>query len=121
MAGVGDGSLAIVVYDRWHKKNPAAPYLMGLCRALVYVVAGLAATSTLPGAVLAGAALLFLYVVGLTFAARFRWRGIGLLIAGISLLDASLIAVHAPALLPLLFAIGCFALTRILQRFVSGT
>lgn len=114
-------ALAIVVYDRWHKQNPAAPYLMGLCRALVYVVAALAATSALPGAVLAGAAVLFVYVVGLTLAARFRLRGIGLLIAGISLLDASLIAVHAPALLPIFLAIGCFGLTRVLQRFISGT
>lgn len=112
---------AIVVYDVWHKKNPASPFLMGGCRALVYVTVALAATAALPRTVLLGAALLFLYVVGLTFAARFRFRAIGPLIAGISLLDAALIAVLAPALTPFLLAVACFGLTLVLQSFVSGT
>ena len=28
---------AILIYDAWHKGNPLAPFVMGLCRALVYV------------------------------------------------------------------------------------
>ncbi|MEE9321405.1 MAG: UbiA family prenyltransferase [Granulosicoccus sp.] len=45
---------------------------------------------------------------------------VGLLIAGISLLDALLIASQG-AWLWMLFAIGCFALTLMLQRRISGT
>ena len=36
----------VVLYDVWHKGNPLAPVLMGLCRAGVYVTAGLAAGGT---------------------------------------------------------------------------
>ena len=31
----------IVLYNAWHKGNPAAPVVMGLCRVGVYVMAGL--------------------------------------------------------------------------------
>lgn len=61
---------AILVYDLHHKGNPLGPLLMGLCRALVYVVAGLvvARSATLP--LLVGAALLLGHVVGLTALAK---------------------------------------------------
>jgi 4-hydroxybenzoate polyprenyltransferase len=61
---------AIVLYDWHHKGNPFSPLLMGLCRALVY--AGAAATLVRPFwvPVLLGALALFLYVTGLTLAAK---------------------------------------------------
>ncbi|MCK6545222.1 UbiA family prenyltransferase [Myxococcota bacterium] len=34
---------AIVLYDLWHKSNPVAPFVMGACRALLYLTAGLVA------------------------------------------------------------------------------
>ncbi|MFN3624871.1 MAG: UbiA family prenyltransferase [Hyphomicrobium sp.] len=61
---------AILLYDWHHKGNPAAPFVMGLCRALVYVVAATAVVPELPAAVLVPAAALLAYVAGLTFTAR---------------------------------------------------
>jgi 4-hydroxybenzoate polyprenyltransferase len=64
--------LAAVItgYDAWHKRNPFGPVIMGLCRALVYVTAALAVSGRLGGAVLGGAIVLLLYVVGLSYLAR---------------------------------------------------
>jgi 4-hydroxybenzoate polyprenyltransferase len=61
---------AIVLYDAWHKANPLSPVLMGLCRLLVYVVAGLAVTAALPAELWIGAFLLLAYLIGLTYAAK---------------------------------------------------
>lgn len=61
---------AIVVYDAWHKGNPASPLLMGLCRMLVYVTAGLAAGGRFGAPLAAGAAVLFAYLIGLTYVAK---------------------------------------------------
>lgn len=61
---------AIVFYDWYHKTNPLSPVVMGLCRALVYVTAGLAVAVPLPDALLAGAALLLCYLIGLTYTAK---------------------------------------------------
>jgi 4-hydroxybenzoate polyprenyltransferase len=60
----------IVLYDAWHKENPASPVVMGACRAAVYVTAGLAAGGTLTLPLALGAVSLGGYVVGLTFVAR---------------------------------------------------
>jgi 4-hydroxybenzoate polyprenyltransferase len=60
----------IVVYDAWHKENPASPVVMGACRAAVYVTAALATGGALTLPLLFGAASLGGYVVGLTFVAR---------------------------------------------------
>jgi 4-hydroxybenzoate polyprenyltransferase len=60
----------IVLYDWQHKGNPIGPVLMGLCRALVYIGAGLAHSADLPGPLLAGALLLFSHIVGLTYLAK---------------------------------------------------
>jgi hypothetical protein len=77
----------VVLYDVWHKQNPFSPVVMGLCRAAVYVTAGLGAGGTF-GAPLGGGALAVgSYVVGLTFVARqenrrsFRAGGTLLLLA----------------------------------------
>lgn len=59
----------IVVYDAYHKNNPASPLLMGLCRGLVYVTIALALGGIGPQLLFA-AALQIAYVVGLTYAAK---------------------------------------------------
>ncbi len=60
----------IVLYDLWHKNNPFSPLLMGACRFLVYVTAALAVARTLAPPVVVGAASLFAYLIGLTYAAK---------------------------------------------------
>lgn len=167
----------IVAYDWHHKKNPLSPVLMGLCRALVYVVAGLAIARSLPAEVAIGALLLLSYIVGLTYLAKQETLGqvsnlwpllflaapvahgawlalsqplvwsflvafaalvavavalifrrdpgdigeaIVLLLAGICLFDAVLIAGAGEPTLALA-AVAGFFLTIILQRVVPGT
>jgi 4-hydroxybenzoate polyprenyltransferase len=75
LAGVGLVVL-IVLYDLWHKDNPVSPALMAGCRALVYVIAGVAVASELPGDLWGAVALLFVYVVGLTRVAKVEGGGI---------------------------------------------
>jgi hypothetical protein len=75
LAGVGLVAL-IALYDLWHKRNPISPALMAGCRALVYVIAGLAIADELPGELWGAAALLFVYVVGLTQVAKVEGGGI---------------------------------------------
>ena len=167
----------IVIYDRFHKGNPLAPVLMGMCRVGLYVTAALTVAPVLPTPVLVGGAVLLLYVLGLTYAAAHEhthalvrlgplvglggpavvtysllwgpwlakctlvafalWvlralrlvrmrtphairTGIVALIAGISLVDALLIAnAGQPQLVPM--ALIAFVATLGFQRFVSGT
>ncbi len=61
---------AIVLYDAWHKANPAAPLLMGLCRVLVYVATAATLTGGVPSEVVGGAIVLLAYLIGLTYVAR---------------------------------------------------
>jgi hypothetical protein len=176
MGGLGLGA-AIVMYNRRHKDNPLSPVLMGICRVLVYVTAGLAVAYELPPALVIGALLLLCYLIGLTYVAKQEtlgevrnlwpllflgaplvyalyvargsagaevlslafvlWVGVALwflrrrrpgdvpravisLIAGISLLDAVLIAGIGNLLIAWLAVLG-FVLTLVLQRFVPGT
>ncbi len=69
LAGLALGG-AILLYNWHHKRNPAAPFVMGLCRALVYVAAATAAAASLTNAVLIPAAAMLVYVAGLTYTAR---------------------------------------------------
>jgi UbiA prenyltransferase family protein len=170
-------AVAIVVYDAWHKGNPLSPFLMGLCRALVYVTAGVALAPAPAGALWGGVVALLAYLIGLTYVAkheggsalarlwplaflavpfvyalpalgagaagivlyvafaaavvsalRILWsdeprripRTVVTLIAGISLLDAVLVAGAGASGLGLAAGLG-FVLTLALQRYVSGT
>jgi hypothetical protein len=61
---------AIVLYDGWHKENPVSPFLMGLCRFLVYLIAGLAVAGTLSERLLLAAAVSLCYLIGLTYVAK---------------------------------------------------
>jgi 4-hydroxybenzoate polyprenyltransferase len=63
-------AVAIVLYDLRHKNNPIAPWVMGLCRGLVYLLAALVAGGTLGIPLLGGATALVCYVAGLTYVAR---------------------------------------------------
>jgi 4-hydroxybenzoate polyprenyltransferase len=69
LAGLGLVAL-IVLYDAWHKGNPLSPVLMGACRAFVYFVAALAVAGEVPLEVATAAAVLLLYIVGLTRVAK---------------------------------------------------
>jgi 4-hydroxybenzoate polyprenyltransferase len=69
LAGVALGA-TIVLYDAWHKANPLSPVIMGLCRVLVYFTAALAVSGRLAPPVLAGAACLLAYLIGLTYVAK---------------------------------------------------
>jgi 4-hydroxybenzoate polyprenyltransferase len=60
----------IVLYDVWHKGNAFSPVVMGLCRALVYVGAGVAMAGSVAVALAVGAAALAAHVMGLTYAAK---------------------------------------------------
>jgi len=176
-AVVAAGALAsaIVLYDARHKNNPLSPALMGVCRALVYLTAGLCVGAPL-SATLPAASSAFCYLIGLTYLAKqedraggfVSWplallsapflfaathrgggalelgaaaallalisyalrllkppraaigRAVGLLIAGVSLVDSIFIASAGQARLAVFSAL-CFLATIRLQRWVSGT
>lgn len=69
LSGLALGGL-IIFYDAHHKANPWSPLLMGLCRVLVYVTAAVAVAGHLEPRVLAGAAVLLSYLIGLTYVAK---------------------------------------------------
>jgi 4-hydroxybenzoate polyprenyltransferase len=71
LAVVGLGS-AIIFYDAFHKRNPLAPLVMGLCRAGVYATAALCVRPDLCPEVLLGIGVLIAYLIGLTYIARFE-------------------------------------------------
>jgi 4-hydroxybenzoate polyprenyltransferase len=75
LAGLGLIAL-IVLYDAWHKGNAISPVLMAGCRAMVYVVAALAIAGALNAELWGAAALLLVYVVGLTQVAKAEGAGI---------------------------------------------
>lgn len=113
---------AIAYYDMWHKRDPAAPLVMGVCRGLVYAVAASIATGGVPSAVVLPAIVLTLYVAGFTVGARYipairPW--VSLCIAGISLVDAgALIWAGAPVVAAV--AAAGMPLTLVWQRSVPG-
>lgn len=62
---------AIVFYDLYHKQNPFSPVVMGLCRVLVYLTAGLCVAMWPPSIPLVwGAVALLGYLIGLSYAAK---------------------------------------------------
>lgn len=69
LAGLALGA-AIVFYDWHHKGNPLSPLVMGLCRVLVYLTVALTVATVVPGKLLAAAAVLLCYLIGLTYIAK---------------------------------------------------
>lgn len=61
---------AIVFYDWHHKANPLSPLVMGVCRVLVYITAGVCFVLPVGVTVLTGAGLLLCYLIGLTYIAK---------------------------------------------------
>jgi UbiA prenyltransferase family len=61
---------AIVLYDAWHKSNVLGPLLMGFCRFLVYLTAGLAIAAAVPQRLLVAAIVCWCYLIGLTYIAK---------------------------------------------------
>lgn len=114
---------AIVLYDYRHKGSSVAPLVMGTCRGLVYCIAA-ASVAGLNTAAAIGAVIMASYVVALTVIAKIagpnaRWLVPGL-IAGISLVDAGLIAMLSSSTSLAAIATVGFGLTLFLQRFVRG-
>ncbi|HTV76023.1 MAG TPA: UbiA family prenyltransferase [Candidatus Baltobacteraceae bacterium] len=63
-------AICIVIYDAAHKAITASPWLMGLCRFWVYVIAGSVGANGLNGwPIWCGVALAF-YIIGLSYVAR---------------------------------------------------
>jgi UbiA prenyltransferase family len=167
----------ITLYDWNHKGFAFSPVVMGLCRVLVLVGAGLCVAARPGPALWVGAVLMLCYLIGLTYVAKQEnlgrvenlwpllflaapvaygawlmtqsasvaifwllfcaWMGFALwllrrrakgdipravvsLIAGISLLDAMLIAGAGAPSLALLALLG-FGVTLFFQRYISGT
>jgi 4-hydroxybenzoate polyprenyltransferase len=63
-------TVAILIYDFWHKGNPIGPVLMGFCRVLVYLTAGASIAWILPRELLSAAVMALCYLIGLTYAAK---------------------------------------------------
>lgn len=117
----------IVLYDAWHKDNPTSPIIMGACRALIYITAALIVTETLSSSVLIAAAMLWLYVMGLTYTAKQEhlnkiknaWPLLGLLVP--FLWAVKLSWAHPLALIPLfLFALSLAAALFLAYRRAPG-
>lgn len=63
-------ALAILWYDWRHKRDPLSPVWMGVCRALVYLVAGATVVRAVTADLGAAALILLCYLVGLTYIAK---------------------------------------------------
>lgn len=70
IASVAGLAVLIVFYDMHHKRNPLAPFVMGLCRVGVYTTAALATGASLSQPLLVGCGSLLAYLIGLTYVAR---------------------------------------------------
>ncbi|MCC6231738.1 MAG: UbiA family prenyltransferase [Verrucomicrobiales bacterium] len=62
--------LAVVLYDLAHKGIPGAPWIMALCRYLLFLVAGSASRDGITGEMVWCAMALGAYIVGLSYVAR---------------------------------------------------
>lgn len=113
---------AIVFYDFKHKGQAFGPVVMGLCRALVYCVAAAGAMGTVSSPVFIAAALMWAYIIVLTWLAKNAGLGYAVpwMLAGICLVDAAILAGSGEPLLAALAATG-FVVTLALQRVVPGT
>ncbi|HSY74186.1 MAG TPA: UbiA family prenyltransferase [Dongiaceae bacterium] len=63
-------AICILIYNAAHKAITASPWLMGLCRFWVYVIAGTTASNGLNGNSIWCGVALALYIVGLSYVAR---------------------------------------------------
>lgn len=113
----------IVAYDAYHKQNPFGPWIMALCRALIYMTGAAVISGHISVTVMIGAGILFGYVTALTYVAKHAGAlpsTVGKLIAGIAFLDAALMA-GLGAFGGAGSALLAFVLTRRWQRVIQGT
>lgn len=87
LAGAGAGGIggamvvgtalggAILAYDWRHKGNPLSPLLMGACRVLAYITAGVAVAGAATPALLVAAGVALCYLIGLTYIAKQEMLG----------------------------------------------
>lgn len=66
---------AIILYNLWHKGNPFSPFIMGLCRMLVYITAGWTVSTEVSSGLYIGAVALLCYLIGLTYTAKQEYSG----------------------------------------------
>ena len=114
---------AIISYDAYHKQNPFGPWIMALCRALIYITSAAVISGHISATVMIGAAILFGYVVGLTYVAKRTSTlpsAVGRFIAGIALLDAALMT-GLGSFGGAGLAVVAFVLTRRWQAAIQGT
>lgn len=110
-------TILIVVYDWTHKRIRSAPILMGGCRFLLYLTAAAAGLAGITARALFFAALLGVYIMGLSYLARgesrpqkgfvYPWLLLFAPIPAAFLFDRS--SVIALSCLPLILCIGCAA------------
>lgn len=91
---------AILFYDLYHKPWPGAVWVMGSCRALLYLMAASAAQPTMTGSVLVMALTLGTYIVGLTMVARMEAKGAK--VSSLKALFAKML-LYSPALVAVFF------------------
>ncbi len=113
----------IVLYDVWHKSNPLSPLIMAGCRLMVYVAAFVTFAWPPTLALVLGGAALVLYLIAVTAIAKRGAPGrvVAPMLAGISLLDAAVIAIMQGPIAWIGIAVLCFVLTLFFQRYVEGT
>lgn len=117
----------IAIYDLFHKKTAAGILIMGLARALVFIVVLMALTGEWLYWVIVAAVIQFLYTLSLTFIARYEhirgkpYKGpvIPRIIAAMAVVDGILLAIVVSPLW-LLAGIAMTFLTRFGQRYVRG-
>jgi len=112
----------IVLYDKSHKEKVYAPFIMGICRGLIYISVVLACSGTVNIWAIFAAFLLFGYVAGVSFMAKRETPAfiVAFLIAGICLIDAVIIgATYNPAASTI--GIAMFGLTLFWHKFIRGT
>ena len=115
-------AVAIVFYDYRHKGRAFGPVVMGACRALVYCTAAAGAIGTITTPVAMAAIVMWIYIIALTWIAKTPGLGylVPFLLAGICLVDATMIATAGAPQLAIVAATG-FVLTLAFQRVVPGT
>lgn len=125
----GVGLLTVIwIYNAFHKQHPAAVFVMGAARMMVYVVTCLSLSNHIESNVWLAALIQTGYVIGLTGVARaehrapsgrYAWPVVPWLIALMPIVDGSVLAVLVSPWW-LLAGIGASALTRFGQRYVRG-
>lgn len=116
-------AVAILSYDRLHKTASYSPWIMGSCRLLVYLTAGLAMGAMTPLLAIGGLSLMA-YIVGLTYVARSehlndpgRWWSLAFLAAPV-LLALTRLEQHPTSVVVLVLFLAWLALG--LRKLLPG-